>query len=199
MTNPKETQMSNKDDVKQTASQNIVRQTKVDEGDDRLGRASSDAERNLEDGTILSMDERKALLRKEWDSDVLPSVPNDSKYHYCWLSTNNQNDPIYRRLRLGYELVKKEDMPVLHLNTKAVSAEYEGLISINEMILARIPLDLYQELMLINHHERPLEEEELLQANAVLDEEDSEGKNLGQFEGDGIKRLAKRTRRPTFI
>lgn len=191
--------MTSKDENKENAAQKVFRQTKSDESDDRLGRASSDAERVLEDGTILSIQERKVLLRQEWKNDVLPNIPNDSKYHYCWLSTNNQTDPIYRRLRLGYELVKKEDKPELSIDSVAVSAEYEGFISINEMILARIPLELFQELMIINHHERPLEEEELLKANAVLDEEDSEGNSLGEIEGTGIRNLARRVRTPNFI
>lgn len=182
-----------------TVSQTIVRQTGLEETDERLGRASADAERTGQDGTILDMEERIALLRQEWKNDVLPYVPNDDKYHYCWLSTNNQTDPIYRRLRIGYELVKKEEMPHLNLNSTAVSSEFENIISINEMVLSRIPLILFNELMLINHHEKPLEEEKLLKANMVLDEEDSEGTALGRVEGEGIKNLAKRVARPRFI
>lgn len=161
-------------------------------------RAQEDLPRSDEDGTALTMAERKLQLRSEWGNDILPKVDGQPDFHYCWLSTTNHSDPIYKRLQLGYELVTATEIPELATQHRVTSGEFEGCISINEMILAKIHVELYQELMIINHHERPLEEEEYLKANAVLDEKDSSGKPLGSIEGEGIERLGQRKTTPTF-
>lgn len=165
----------------------------------RQDRSAENAEREQKDGTALTMEERKALLRQEWSDDILPQiVDGNPAYHYCWLSTTNQTDPIYRRLRLGYELVRYDELPYLGAQNRMESGEFAGCISINEMILAKIPNELYQELMLINHYEKPMQEEELLRANIEKDEEDSSGKKLARLEGSGIKKLVKKVRHPHF-
>ena len=64
------------------------------------------------------------------------------------------------------------------------------------MLLFRIPEELYQEYMLVMHYERPMEEEEILKANAVSNERDSDGRELGQAEG--FDSLARRVRSPQF-
>ena len=48
------------------------------------------------------------------------------------------------------------------------------------------------------HHERPMEEEEILRANAkqAVNERDSDGRDLGQAEG--YDSLARRVRTPQF-
>lgn len=161
-------------------------------------RATADTERTNLDGTALSMAERKARLRSEWSQDILPPVTGNPEYHYIWLSTTNSADPIYRRLQLGYELVKLTEFPEMAQQHGVSAGEFAGCISINEMILAKIHTELFHELMLINHHERPLQEEELLKANAVPDEEDSNGRPLGMIEGDGIKKMGVRVRAPGF-
>lgn len=193
--------MSNENEQPEN-SEKFVRNLDTVESDDRVSRSSEDLDRTYENGTALMMLERKALLRQEWNDDILPSIPPDGKYHYIWLSTTSQNDPIYRRQRLGYQLVRKEQLPHLALKSIALSAEYEGYISVNEMVLARIELELYNELMLINHHERPLEEERLLKANIkknIEEEEDSQGEKLGEMIGEGIKNLGRPVRPPSFI
>lgn len=182
----------------------IVRPSAAAPEDDEVrgSRSQANEEREGEDGTALSMSERKRLLRREWQADLLPQIVDEKGYwHYCWLSTTNPTDPIYRRLKVGYELVKFEDMNQLGVQNQMTSGEFVGCVSINEMILARIPHELYQELMLINHHERPLAEEELLRANAIekiMDEEDSSGKALGQVIGEGLRKLARPAKTPVF-
>jgi hypothetical protein len=164
----------------------------------RVDRSAEDVERVSKDGTALTMEERKALLRQEWSDDILPNVEGNPLFHYCWLSTTNQTDPIYRRLRIGYELVKYDELPHLGKANRVQSGEFAGCVSVNEMILAKIPMELYQELMLINHFEKPLREEELLNANIdAEDEEDSDGKPLGQRIGK-MKQLVRKVRRPIF-
>lgn len=165
----------------------------------RADRADADFDRQNTDGTALTMEERKAFLRSEWTSDILPNVEDEPGWHYCWLSTTSSSDPIYRRLQLGYELVPYEQMKKLGIQNVAQSGEFAGCVAVNEMILARIPAELFQEIMTINHYEKPLEEEELLKANAVRDDTDSGGQSLGRAFGEGINNLARRsTRRPVF-
>lgn len=165
------------------------------QSDSRADRSDSDSKK-LNSGEI---EEKLRIIREGWSDNILPStIDGDPAYHYCWLSTTNQSDPIYRRLHIGYELVRANELPGLALQNRVPSGEFEGCISINELILAKIPNELYQELMSINHYERPMQEEELLRANMELDEVDSSGRRLGEVYGDGIQNLAQRVRRPVF-
>jgi hypothetical protein len=110
----------------------------------------------------------------------------------------NQYDPIYKRIRMGYEPVKADDIPEFnHLRLK--SGEYEGCISVNEMVLFKLPQEIYQEMMEEYHHNMPLEEEERLRANALTNEaRDSHNKQLGVIEGDGIENIVSRAKTPIF-
>lgn len=165
------------------------------EGEGRQERAQEDAEKTFDE----SLKAKIAALREGWSDDILPTVNGDPRYHYCWLSTTNQSDPIYRRLKLGYELVRHEELSYLGEQNRVQSGEFAGCVSINELILAKIPMELYQEIMLINHHEKPMQEEELLRANMASDETDSKGRPLGEAFGEGIENLARRVnRRPMF-
>ena len=180
------------------ADERIVKQTEtkfaVNSGA-RADRAVEDVKRV--EGS--SMADKIRAIREGWSDNILPSrIDGDPAFHYCWLSTTNQSDPVYRRLQLGYELVRADELPLMALQNRVPSGEFEGCISINEMILAKIPNELYQEIMAINHYERPLQEEELLRANMELDEADSDGHRLGQVYGDGIQNLGQRVRRPVF-
>jgi hypothetical protein len=174
-------------------------------GDDRLkksaaapvrgDRVEADASRTLNDGTAMSMEERRRLIRSEWSQDVLPTPPQDPGWHYCWLSTTNATDPIYKRMQKGYEPVRASDVPGF-TQYRATQGEFEGCVACNEMLLFRIPEELYQEYMTVMHYERPMEEEEILKANAAINERDSDGRDLGQTEG--YDSLARRVRSPQF-
>ncbi|MDV7398030.1 hypothetical protein RZS08_41900, partial [Arthrospira platensis SPKY1] len=74
--------------------------------DPREDRSAADKGRIVDD----SLKAKIAALRAGWSDDVIPNVEGDPNYHYCWLSTTNQSDPIYRRLKLGYELVKYDEL-----------------------------------------------------------------------------------------
>lgn len=102
--------------------------------------------------------------RNEWTAEALPTVPPQPGIHYCWVSTTNQQDPPHRRIRMGYQPVRAEELPGFeHLRMK--SGDWEGCISINEMLLFKIPDELYQTIMKELHHTAPQEEEELLRSN----------------------------------
>jgi len=163
----------------------------------RQDRSAADAERTQQDGTAYTTEERRKLARSEWMQEVLPTPPKVPGWHYCWLSTTNTSDPIYKRLQRGYELVKYTEVPGFG-QFKATSGEFEGCVACNEMILAKIPQELYQEYMTYFHHELPMDEEEMLRNNALTSDQDSNGRELGQVEGEGFKSLGRRVRTPHF-
>lgn len=152
--------------------------------------------RESADTALETSKERRRMFR-EFVQEALPTPPETPGWHYCWLSMTNQYDPIYKRIRMGYEPVKADDIPEFkHLRVK--SGEYDGCISVNEMVLFKLPQEIYQEMMEEYHHYRPLEEESRLKANATPNDRDSNGKALGMVEGEGIDQLAARVPVPTF-
>lgn len=124
------------------------------------------ADRHMEDRNVtqdreLSDDERVAEFRQQYFQSALPDIPKIKGYHVCWLTTENPRDPIHARMRLGYEPIKAADIPGWdHASLK--TGEWVGCIGVNEMIAFKLPLELYEQYMYINHHEQPLEEEKAL-------------------------------------
>lgn len=161
----------------------------------RGDRSSADQERTNKDGTSLTLEERRKRLRSEWVQDILPTPPKDPKWHFCWLSTTNSADPIYKRMQKGYMPVKASELQGF---TQSVvkEGEFEGVIACNEMLLFKIEKELYEDIMQYLHHELPMSEEELLKANAKPSGEDGKGKALGEIEG--FETLARPVERPTF-
>lgn len=109
----------------------------------------------------LTDSERLDALRQQTFQTHLPNIPEIDGYHVCWLTTTNDKDPIYGRLRLGYELIRGEEIPGFeHCSLK--TGDYAGFIGVNEMLAAKLPLHLYQEYMTELHYRQPLQEEEKL-------------------------------------
>lgn len=161
---------------------------------DRVERASADLARTDNDGTAYAASERRRMLRAEYTQEVLPKSPELPGWHTCWLTTNSQYDSIQKRMRLGYVPVKAEEIPGFeHLHMK--SGEYPGCIACNEMILFKIPTDVYQEIMAEFHHHMPLESEQGLKQDAL-----SQGAAIESEKGaeDGFAHLAKSGRVPFF-
>ena len=161
----------------------------------RRSRAEEDPESDRGSGLASNSQERRRSFRDEWTQEALPKLPKIPGWHLCWLSTTNTWDPIERRVRMGYQAVKAEEMPGFeHLSQK--SGQWDGVIGINEMILFKIPVDLYQEIMREFHHEQPLDEEAGIKQKAQEMAEsltDSEGKSLIHLEDD-MENMGKRTR-----
>jgi hypothetical protein len=167
-----------------------------DEAPSRQSRDSADAERVTKDGTAMSVEERRKMLREELNQEILPKPPAVAGWHFCWLSTTNSTDPIYRRMRIGYVPVKAEELPGFSTQHQINGGEFDGCIRCNEMILFKIEEALYREIMLINHHEKPREEEEMIRDRAQKDEKDSKGRPLVEAEGFDV--LGKAVPEPTF-
>ena len=104
--------------------------------------------------------ERLDAFRDKWANNALPDIPKETipGMHLCWLSTTNQYDSIDKRMALGYEPVKAAELGRGFENLgKMSSGKFEGCVSCNEMVLFKLPEDIYQEVMKMLHLEDPLE------------------------------------------
>lgn len=150
----------------------------------RGSRDSADASRVQQDGTALSASERRRLLRQGWVQEVLPSPPAIPGFHLCWLSTTNSTDPIHKRLQVGYTPVKISEVPGFD-QYKIDGGQFDGCVQCNEMLLFKIPMEIYQDLMMIYHHDMPLEQEQAIRERLDgMSEQDSNGRSLLEVEGD---------------
>lgn len=165
----------------------LKKELAADVGGAPVARRSSsrEADRAAEESRELSTAERLEMFRQTMFTDALPDLPRMPGYHMCWLTTTNPSDPIHRRLQIGYELLRVEEVPGMeHASLK--TGDYAGYVGVNEMVAAKLPEELYQGYMRIAHHDKPREEEEALtrrrealQENALRDggmivEEDGE-------------------------
>jgi len=130
--------------------------------DDRLAdRAQEVKERSLaEDPDSKLHRERLDAFRDKWQNSALPDIPKSliPGMHLCWLSTTNNYDSIDKRMALGYEPVKASELGKGFEGLgKMSSGKFEGCVSCNEMILFKLPEDVYQEVMKMLHLEDPLE------------------------------------------
>ena len=123
--------------------------------------------------TLVSSDdiahrERLDAFRDKWQNSALPDIPGSAipGMHLCWLSTTNTYDSIDKRMALGYEPVKASDLGKGFEGLgKMSSGKSEGCITCNEMILFKLPEDVYQEVMHLLHLEDPLEHQRNITAN----------------------------------
>lgn len=156
----------------------------------RRSRASDD--RPITEDRVLSDDERLEMFRRELYNDALPNLPQIPGYHCCWLTTNFQGgDTIHKRLRLGYELIRSEEIPGYdHISLK--TGEYAGHIGVNEMVAAKIPEGLYRGYMRISHHEQPqgLVDGLNTQIDGYRAEAERSGGRITTDVGEGIDGLA---------
>jgi hypothetical protein len=162
---------------------------KKNAGANRESRGSTaDKSRAAPEEAFVSSEERRRMFRSEWVQEALPSPPAIPGFHLCWLSSTNQYDPIHKRLRMGYIPVKAEELPGFD-NYRVKAGEHEGFVACNEMILYKMPEEIYQEIMAEMHHYAPMEEQEKIkvQQDQLLNAKDSNGKRLGQVEGDGME------------
>ena len=166
----------------------------------REDRASEDASRSAPEDKFISTQERRRMWSEEWTQSALPKLPEMSGWHLCWLSTTNSYDSIDKRMRLGYVPVKSEELPGYE-DYRVKSGEHVGYVSCNEMLLFKLPMDIYQEIMVYQHHDRPREESEKIrvQVESLQGQRDSNGRSLVQVEGEGIGSIEKQPNRtPVF-
>lgn len=142
----------------------------------------------------LTDDERVALFQASIIQSVLPDLPKQSGYHMCWLSTTNPRDTVENRLRLGYQLIHKDQLRGWR-GASVKSGEFAGVVSINEMVAARIPLSLYNSYMRIVHHDAPLDEEQKIKSTVESLQQTGEEANAPIRElGDGTAAIVQKAR-----
>ena len=164
----------------------------------RESRASLDSSREAPEEMFVSADERRKMWKEEWVQSALPPAPDLPGWHVCWLSTTNSYDSIDKRLRLGYTPVMADEVKGYE-NWRVKAGEHSGYVACNEMLLFKIPMETYQDIMAHFHHDQPLEEANKIRMQAESQVgRDSRGKPLGQVEGDGLEQIDKPIPAPVF-
>ncbi len=127
------------------------RQPRAD-SDSRTTRSSED--RSLTENRALTDQQRLHNFRLA--QGELPRIPEIDGFHVCWLTTTNSRDTIVSRLKMGYELIRAEEVPGME-NVTMKTGEYSGCIGVNEMLAAKMPLRLYHLYMKDAHHDQPMQ------------------------------------------
>jgi hypothetical protein len=148
--------------------------------DDRMAeRAQEVIERSMNaDPDDIARRERLDAFRDKWQNSALPDIPAGTLpgMHLCWLSTTNTYDSIDKRMALGYEPVKAAELGKGFEGLgKMNSGKFEGCISCNEMVLFKLPEDVYQEVMRMLHLEDPLEHQRNITAQVRETAQDRKG------------------------
>jgi len=130
--------------------------------EDRLSDRVQETKERIaaEDPSNKSKRERAEAFRDKWQNSALPDLPAGiiPGFHLCWLSTTNNYDSIDKRVALGYEPVKASDLGKGFEGLgKMSSGKFEGCVSCNEMVLFKLPEEIYQEVMRMMHLEDPLD------------------------------------------
>jgi hypothetical protein len=166
----------------------------------RQDRDNGEANHQAADEKFISSQERRRAWSEELTQSALPKLPEMAGWHLCWLSTTNTYDSIDKRMRLGYVPVKADEFPGYE-DYRIKAGEHIGHISCNEMLLYKLPMDIFQEVMLYHHHEQPLEEAQKIrvQVESLQGTRDSNGRSLVSVEGEGIGSIEQQPNRtPVF-
>lgn len=135
---------------------------RISRDDARLKREASESRRDRSEDDRetreLSDEARIEEFRNQLFQSILPDLPKIKGFHCIWLSTSNKQDPIARRIQLGYSPIKASEAPGFEY-ASIKTGDYIGMIGVNEMIAFKLPLNLYEAYMRHNHHEQPLAEE----------------------------------------
>jgi len=152
---------------------------KRDLEDRLLDRVEETKERMAaEDPDLKSKRERAEAFRDKWQNSALPDIPGGAipGFHLCWLSTTNHYDSIDKRMALGYEPVKAAELGKgFESLGKMSSGKFEGCVSCNEMVLFKLPEEIYQEVMRMLHLEDPLEHQRNITANVRSTAQEGKG------------------------
>lgn len=164
-------------------------------GESRNTREEQD--RPATENRTLTDEERLELFRSTSFQQQLPDVPSQPGWHFCWLTTTNPRDSIMTRMRWGYEPVKASDIPGFEA-ASVKTGEYAGCIGVQEMVLFKLPMRLFEAYMREAHHEAPLKEEGKLSAVLEVIAQQAREKGAHVEMGEGSAALGKAARRPIF-
>lgn len=172
--------------------------TKRIPADERIAEEREATERELTEERELTDEERLELFMDAQYQSVLPDLPKLPGFHVCYLTTTNARDSIQNRLRLGYKLIRVEECPGWE-GIAVQSGDYAGVIGVNEMVAAKLPMRLYNLYMKQAHHLAPLAEEMKLRAQTrgVEDALRAAGSAIME-EGDGTANIVQQAEPPEF-
>ena len=148
--------------------------------DDRLADRVQETKERIaaEDPDNKSKRERAEAFRDKWQNSALPDLPGGiiPGFHLCWLSTTNNYDSIDKRVALGYEPVKVSELGKGFEGLgKMSSGKFEGCVSCNEMVLFKLPEEIYQEVMRMMHLEDPLDHQRNITAQVRQSAQEGKG------------------------
>jgi hypothetical protein len=145
-------------------------------------------DRQVSENREVTENDRLEMFRNQLFNDALPDLPKIPGYHLCWLTTTNPRDPIHRRIQLGYEPVKPEEVPGMEY-ASLKTGEWTGFIGVNEMLAFKLPESLYQAFMREAHYDAPLREEGKLADAADQIREQATRAGGALLEEDGMQQL----------
>lgn len=165
------------------------------EVDDRLAKevGASRRSRQSEDRQVterrdISDNDRLRMFQNQLFNDALPDLPVIPGWHLCWLTTTNTRDSIHRRMQLGYEPVRPEEVPGMEYATQK-TGEWAGMIGVNEMLAFKLPMSLYEMFMQEAHHDAPNREEGKLSDTADFIRNQGARDNVEIYEEEGYSDL----------
>lgn len=107
----------------------------------------------------VSLREKARRNIEEFDQNVLPKLPTIDGYHLVWVSTTNRYDSVNNYFKMGYSLVKQSEISAKDSDFSAyvsvTEGEYAGGIIASEMLMLKVPSEMYQEYMHYYHRELP--------------------------------------------
>lgn len=172
-----------------------ARLTSKDRAEQRAENRESSDRATTENRQAMDPDRLEAF-RQGFAAELLPNIPNIEGYHVCWLTTTNARDPVYRRLSLGYELIKQSEVP--GLPPTQIEGTYKDCIIVGEMIAAKLPLELYKLYMTEVHHTQPLAEEGKLRSVIDTIQQEAEAKKAKLVVEEGSRELGRRAPKAKF-
>ncbi len=176
--------MENEPQVQETQSQD--ERLKREPGLGRRQRQMED--RSVTERRELTDDDRVEMFRAQLFNDALPDLPDIPGYHTIWLTTTNPRDSIHRRMQLGYEPVRPEEVPGMEYASQK-TGEWQGFIAVNEMLAFKLPMSLYHRFMNENHHDAPMREEGKLADTADFLREQAERSGGKLIEEEGMAEI----------
>lgn len=154
---------------------------RADNGAARRGRPPLHASQDRTSTDLVRREDRRAMLRDV--NTLLPPAPEMPSMHTFWATTTNQKDSIEGRQRLGYAFVTRSELPDFCLNTQKSGEATDDRIMVNEMVLMKIPQDLWEEDMMYKHFDMPKESIDNLK-NSVSIGQDGRGRPIAYSGGE---------------
>jgi len=156
---------------------------RADNGSARGNRLTLDRSKteDRENTDSVRRAERRAML-----SDVntlLPPAPEIPGFHTFWATTTNNKDTVENRQRMGYALVTRDELPGFCLNSQKAGSSTEDRIMVNEMVLMKIPMDIWQDDMMYKHYDLPSESIQNLK-DSVRISQDGKGRKVAYSGGE---------------